>query len=194
MPLSRLLRALRMRRLASGTHRWRRLSGRWTIGPLEGPHCSQRSGGPRESMLLLGGSESRGGLEASIRILEASDQAAGGAIVYVDVLGPQDFLSFHFCPAKQLVECFARTNGRWQRMGLPVHFPITVGTEHRVELRCDGPVRRLRVDGRDLLALRGRREGGYLGLGAKICPVSFSQVRPIPEPAAEAPRRASAVL
>ena len=178
----RVLKSLKMRGLDSGLPRWRRLSGRWTFDSVEGPARAARSKGPNENILLLAGPIPDGGFAVRFRILEPSTESAGGAIIYLDYNAPDDFLGFHFCPAKELVECFARKGSSWRRMGLPVHYPIGIGTEHRAEVIIEGDVRRLRLDGRDLIAIRGAATRGRLGIGAKICPVEFTDVNLLPSP------------
>jgi hypothetical protein len=167
-----------MRGLDSGPSRWQRVAGSWvTPADLAGPVRVGRSRGPAENMLLLGGADPGEGFEATIRVLEPSGEAAGGAIVFVDFRNRGDYLAFHFCPGKQLVECFARVGARWRRMGLPVYYPIEVGKSHRIEVKLDGAIRRLRLDGRDLMALKGKAEPGRFGLGSKICPGEFSAIK-----------------
>lgn len=169
-----------MRGLDSGPLRWKRVSGQWSVENLEGPVRSSRSRGPAESMLLLAGRNPEGGIAATFRILEPSDETAGGAIVYLEFVSPRDFMAFHFCPGKSLVECFSRTGNSWRRMGLPVHYDLTIGSPHGLEIRREDGIYRLRLDDKDVLALRGKGNQGRFGLGSKICPVEFTDLSILP--------------
>jgi hypothetical protein len=176
-----ILEALSLRLMRRGEARWAPLHGEWTLHGLGGPARSLRSTGGAERIAVLAGAVAAAGLRATFKVLEPSPlPPAGGAIIYTDLRSSSRFLSFHFCPGKGAIECFEREGSRWRRLGAPVPFPVLVGQAHHASLTMEGDLRRVVLDGREVLSVRADRPGGRIAIGAKLCPVEFSSLSIIP--------------